>query len=316
MHTIYPATTFNSTITYPSVDYPAPQYTTGTAQEQLDGYAFFTSNAMLMLPDWSNGAGLPGVLACHGRGQNALTSFSPDGAWGDYPRALADAGFAVLAFDLGFNSWSNNLTLRTLDQAYTYLTGVTGGTKVGLMGSSMGTITALQWLRRHPTLIVGSYMISTFVDLDTVRGTAGWTTPYTMAPGDPNADIVYPQPGSPTFIANQASLSGAYKVSNDAQWTANAIIQGHTPARYPEQWRGNRIRFVHAIRDPGVPYQSMLWLASQINDPRVSTRLVTASSAAHEPQSHLAGGTTDAATIAAGGVPRSEMRDFFREAFL
>jgi pimeloyl-ACP methyl ester carboxylesterase len=313
MHTVYPVTTFDSTITYPSVLYPAPQYTTGTAQQQADGYAFFTSKAMLMLPDWSNGAGRPGILACHGRNQNVQLSFGSDPTWGDYHRALANAGFVILAVDLGFNSWSNNLTLRVLDQAYTYLTGITGGTKVGLMGTSMGTITALQWLRRHPTLVAGTWLSSTFVDLDTVRGTAGWTTPYSMQPGDPNAGIAYPVPGDATFIANQASLSGAYKVTNDAQWSANVISQGHTPARYPELWRGNRIKFVHSVYDEGVPYQSMLWLASQINDPLVSTRLIWATTSKHEPRSHLAGGTTDAATIAAGGLPRSEMRDFFYE---
>jgi hypothetical protein len=172
----------------------------------------------------------------------------------------------------------------------------------------MGTNLALQWHRRHPTLVGGSYMISAFADLDTVRATGGWTTPYTILPGDPNAGITYPTPGDAT---NVASLNGAYICSNDASWTANAILQGHTPSRYPEQWRGRRMVLQHATMDGGVPYQSAVWWVNAVDDPLCTLRLVTASTATHIPYTHLAGATTDAATLAAGGAARSELRDFF-----
>jgi hypothetical protein len=310
MHSIYPAVSFDSTITYPSVAYPAPQYTTGTATQQADGQAFATLGALLHLPDWSSGSGRPGIIAMHGRNSSPVQAFgaSYGSEFGDYLISLVNSGFVVLAIDNGHNSWSNNLGLRVMDQAYTYLTGITGGTKIGLLSTSMGTNLALQWHRRHPTLVGGSYMISAFADLDTVRATGGWTTPYTILPGDPNAGITYPTPGDAT---NVASLNGAYICSNDASWTANAILQGHTPSRYPEQWRGKRMVLQHATLDGGVPYQSAVWWVNAVNDPLCTLRLVTASTATHIPYTHLAGATTDAATLAAGGAARSELRDFF-----
>jgi pimeloyl-ACP methyl ester carboxylesterase len=310
VHTIYPVTTFDPTITYPSTLYPAPQYTTGTTQQQLDGWAFFTSNVLLHLPEWSNGAGRPPLLACHGRNNTANSAFGANygSNWGDYIMSLVNAGFAVLAADMGQNSWSNNLALRMLDLGYAYMTALTGATKVGLIGSSMGTNSALQWHRRYPDKVAGTYLISAFSDLDTIRNTGGWTAPYSVAGGDPNAGITYPAPGDATMTA---SINGAYKCTDDVGWTANGILQGHTPARYPADWRGRYIRLQHAQMDATVPYQSAVWWVNQVNDPKCTLRLVSASTADHLAYTHLAGGTTDAATLAAGGAARTELRDFF-----
>lgn len=310
MQTAYPGLSVDNTITYPSVDYPSPQYTTGTGAEQADGWAFFTSQCLLHLPDWSNGSGRPAIIACHGRNSNPVQAFGSDygSEFGDYIVSLVNWGFVVLAIDEGHNSWSNNLGLRTMDQAYTYLNTLTGRSTIGLLATSMGTNLALQWHRRHPDKVGGSYLISAFADLDTVRGTAGWVTPYSIQPGDPNAGLTYPAPGD---AANVASLNGAYKCTNDVSWTANSIIQGHTPARYPEQWRGRWMVLQHATMDGGVPYQSAVSWVNAVNDPKCTLRLVTASTATHIPYTHLAGGATDAATLAAGGAARAELRDFF-----
>jgi hypothetical protein len=232
MHSIYPAVSFDSTITYPSVDYPYPRYTTGTTTQQADGQAFATLGALLHLPDWSSGSGRPAIIAMHGRNSSPVQAFgaSYGSEFGDYLISLVNSGFVVLAIDNGHNSWSNNLGLRVMDQAYTYLTGITGGTKIGLLSTSMGT---------------------------------------------------------------------------------NLALQGHTPSRYPELWRGKRMVLQHATLDGGVPYQSAVWWVNAVNDPLCTLRLVTASTATHIPYTHLAGATTDAATLAAGGAARSELRDFF-----
>lgn len=308
MHTVYPVTTFSTAITYPSVDYPSPIYVTGTAQEQLDGWNFFTSNALLHLPDWSNGSGRPPILACHGRQNTALSAFGSnyDGGWGGYLVSLVNAGYAVLACDMGQNSWSNNMALVVLDQAYTFMAALTGKTIVGLIGSSMGTNAALQWHRRHPDKVAGTFLISAFADMDVIRNTGGWTPPYSVGAGDPNAGITYTAPG-----ALASSINGAYKVTDDAGWSANGILQGHTPARYPEQWRGRYLHLQHAQMDATVPYQSAVWWVNAVNDPKCTLRLVTASTGDHQAYTHLAGGATDAATLAAGGAARSELRDFF-----
>lgn len=311
MHSIYPVTTFDSTITYPSTLYPSPQYTTGTTQQQLDGWAFFTSKALLHLPDWSNGAGRPAIILCHGRGGGAYYTYGAgiDSDVGDYTRALADAGFILIACDFGQNSWSNNLAMRVLDQAFTYVTAITGGTQVGLFGHSMGTNLALQWHRRHPDLVACSALFSAFADMDAVRSTANWVPEWTIQPGDPNYGF--------TYGANQTqidNLNGAYFTGgSDSLWTANAIIQGHTPQRYPEQWRDRWIKFFHAAKDPLVPYQSSLRFVNAVNDPKCTHRLVNLSTATHLTKTWLLNNADDATVAAAGGLPRSEVRDYFLE---
>jgi pimeloyl-ACP methyl ester carboxylesterase len=309
MNTAYPITTFSSAITYPSVDYPAPQYTTGTTQQQIDGWANFTSNAILHLPNWSNGSGRPPILACHGRQGTALNVFGPDytSPWRDYLITLVNGGFAVMACDMGQTSWSNNMAMRLLDQAYAYMTALTGRSTVGLIGSSMGTNAALQYHRRYPSRVAGTYVGSACTALDTVRGTAGWTTPYSIQGGDPNAAIDYS--GGPATYA--AGVNGAYLSTNDVTWTANAILQGHTPARYPEDWRGRYIRLQHANLDSGVPYQSAVWWVNAVNDPKCTIRLAAGATCDHNVYTHLAGGANDAATLANGGVARTELRDWF-----
>lgn len=305
MHTVYPVTTFDTTITYPSVDYPVPTYATGTVSDQANGYAFFTSNAMLHLPDWSTGAGRPALIACHGGAQTAYSTFAPGtGRWGDYVRALADYGFVILAMDLGQTSNGNNLVMTAMDKAFAYVTAITGGTKVGLIGSSAGALACLSYIRKRPTRVGATWLIEPFIDLDASRGTSDWTQPYTVAPGDVNGANSYP-PNGPS------ASNSAFLCTDDAGFHTNAIDQGHTPARYPTDYAGNNIVCSHAYTDATVPYQQTQWWVAAVNSPTVQFRPVSYSGATHDPSTSLAGGSTDAQTIANGGLPRSELRDFF-----
>jgi pimeloyl-ACP methyl ester carboxylesterase len=281
-----------------------PTYATGTATQQTDGWAFFTSNVLVHRPDWSNGSGRPGILACHGGNQTAFSSFSPgDGStWGDYTRALADYGFVIVACDLGQLVNGNNLALSAMDQAYTLLTSITGATTVGIMGSSAGGLTTLNYLHKRPERITGAFLIEPFIDIDTSRGTSDWVTPYTVQPGDPNAGITYAA-GDPT------ASNGAYLCTDDTGFHTNAIDQKHTPARYPADFAGMNIHVRHAWMDPTIPYQASQWWVGAVNSPTVTFTATTLATAQHLPNTMLAG--DDAATVAAGGLPRSELRDFF-----
>jgi pimeloyl-ACP methyl ester carboxylesterase len=306
MHTVYPVTTFSITIAYPSTDYPVPQYTTGTTTEQTNGWAFFTSKVMLHVPDWSRGTGRKAILAVHGSNQTAFSTFAPGDAsrWGDYTRTLVDAGYAFLAMDTGGLPVGNNLALTAMDLGYTYLTGLTGGTVVGLCGSSAGALACLSWARKWPARVGAICLLNPFIDVETTRSGGWWTTPYSIAPGDPNAGITYAVP-------DVSLTNGAFKCTDDAGFITNAVDQGHVPARYPTDFAGQHIFIAHAQHDATVPYQSSQWWASAVGSPTVTWRAVTAATGDHEPKTLLAGGANDTATIAAGGLPRSAVRDFF-----
>jgi len=313
MHTVYPITTFNSAISYPSSDYPVPTYTSGTATEISNGWAFNTASpVMLHLPDWSNGVGRPAIIACHGLNQTASSTFAPGtGRWGDYTRALVDAGFVILSMDLGAQHFGNNLTMQLLDQAYAYLTGLTGGAKVGLLGSSAGALSCLSWSRKWPARVGGIYLLNGYVDFESARGDTGWTLPYSVSAGDPNADLYPGLVAGGSGTGDPTSTNGAFKCTDAASFATNATNQGHVPARYPTDWSGHNIVLASAHRDPTLPYQAAQWWASAVGSPTVKFRAVTYTGAAHEPGSLLGGADTDAATAAAGGLPRSELRDFF-----
>lgn len=308
MHTVYPVTTFSSTISYPSADYPVPTYTAGTQTQKDNGWAFLTSKAILHLPDWSSGLGRPGIIACHGYNQTAWSSLQPgsDAVWGDYHRFLADAGFVVLAADLGALHTGNNVALSVIDRAYTFLTAITGRTKVGLAGSSAGGLAVLNWYHQYPGRVGGAYLMNPYIDIDAVRATSGWAVPYSIQPGDPNADL-YPGGGSP----DKATSNGAYLCSDDAGFITNAVNQNRTPDRYPQDYADKNITVATALRDGGVPYQMSQWWVSAVNSPTVKLRLVTCATAQHQPYTLLGGGSTDPQTAAVGGLRRSELRDFF-----
>jgi hypothetical protein len=60
-----------------------------------------------------------------------------------------------------------------------------------------------------------------------------------------------------------------------------------------------------------VPYQSAVWWVNAVNDPKCTIRLAAGATCDHNVYTHLAGGANDAATLANGGVARTELRDWF-----
>lgn len=308
MFTTYPATTFDTTISYPSTDYPAPSYTGTGATAQANGWAPFTSNGLLHRPDWSNGSGRKGILALHGNNQTAWSAFQPGagGRWGDYTRALADYGFVVLAMDLGGLSNGNNLAMRALDLAYSYLCGITGGSTVGLLGSSDGGLAALNWLHKRPSQVKATFLVNPYIDVDSQRQTTGWVKPWSIAASDPNAGITYP-------TGDGGASASAYLCANDTDWQNNAVAQQHTPARYPGDYAGKRIHIAKSQLDATIPYQQDVWWVGAVNSPTVTLSIYNPTGNDHQPSTLLAGGATDSATTAAGGLPRSALRDFFYE---
>lgn len=91
----------------------------------------------------------PGIVYCHGSGDNARTILSKAGQ-----RPLIDAlaqRYAVVAADLGLQAWGNDTHVQRIGEAITHLRatwGVTG--PVILVAGSMGNLGALGYARLHP----------------------------------------------------------------------------------------------------------------------------------------------------------------------
>jgi alpha-beta hydrolase superfamily lysophospholipase len=110
----------------------------------------------------------PAALFCHGRGTTPLEVTDP--TWGQgVSKALAEAGYPVLAGTLsGTAPWGNDASQAKLADARTYAQGTLGAAsgKVGLVGLSMGALTALNWTRANPTLVACIALLIPVTDLD------------------------------------------------------------------------------------------------------------------------------------------------------
>lgn len=340
---ITPYTTQTISITYPSTTYPAPPTYTGSSgpagisgrTQQQNGYAFFDSKMHLLMP--SGGAPRKGIIALHGANQTAYQAVI-GGNWGDYTFSLSDrGGYAILGLDHGQLSFYNPLSMAAVDAAYTVLTTLLGTptAKVGLLASSMGGGTALQWAKKNPTKTACVAALAPSLNVDNVHGSSDWTVPTACIPqpGDANYDLY---PGDWPDTTNGPAVDYAYLVSNPTfnggpspynatEWANNVVANGYADLnRHPENWRGIGvpIRLWKAQRDGTGPYQEAVWWVGQVNDPLVTIRpLITRTGA-----DHMAGtwGTMNAAMTAPsglsdyniqvqGGVPRWEFVDFFAQ---
>lgn len=98
-----------------------------------------------------------GVIYCHGGGGGYY------GWWDLMHRLCEELGTIVVSPDLVDASlpvpgatWGNDVSMTKMGAAKTALAGLgCRSDKVFLTGASMGTITALNWLRENPTLVAG-----------------------------------------------------------------------------------------------------------------------------------------------------------------
>lgn len=184
----------------------------------------------------------PAIICMHSHGGD-VSQYHPgvptiaDPGW--HVWMLAQAGYLVLAVDHGgVATWSNATTMSRVDDAYTYVMnlGAKSG-KVGVMGWSMGGLTALNWIKRNPTKISCAWIWSPVSDLTWARSNVTW---------GPEITTAYP------------SGSAGYNVADE-----------------PASWRGIApMKIAHATDDTVVPSTQTDTFVAAVNDPLVSKRTV------------------------------------------
>jgi len=179
--------------------------------------AFPNDTSCLVMPNgYPIGRGtLHAVIGCHGR-TGASWNYA---AWatnqpGYYTQYMADyAGIVTLGVDhSATNSWGDPTAMRAMDDAYNYLVNTVKmpTSKVGIIGHSMGGLTALNWALRNPGKIAGIWCISPATDLRFWRDASGAYT------------ITYPNANGVTQGAFTTEVNNIYASSTTA--TASATI--------------------------------------------------------------------------------------------
>jgi dienelactone hydrolase len=239
-------------------------------------------NTMLHTPRWNGkGAGLRGIIVCHGHGGNALQAQQGEGFW-THPSVLADAGYAVMAVDEGATSWMDDACMTAITAAYNDLVSTVGitGTKVGLMGWSMGGGSALNWVKRNPTLAAAVWLWSPLTDLDWVHGTGGYT---------------------PAYATGGLTPAGGWATEIDTAYGGNyaANAPGHKVYDEPSTWANIcPIKIAHATDDDTLPVAASTSFVANVNSTKVTLR--TPDTTGGHQGSILA-------------VPSSEVVGFFRD---
>lgn len=126
----------------------------------------------VLLPvPWAGDGTVPGVVYCHGYGEDAILPVSSPqtGQW-QMIDALVNAGYPVIVCDLGGHLFGAdpfatrvNAAILTLQVTYGAKTG-----KVFMFGTSMGGCGALSYSARNPTKVYGLAAVAPVVDLQAV----------------------------------------------------------------------------------------------------------------------------------------------------
>lgn len=157
---------------------------------------FYTSDAgFAVYPDNYNPVTTKVIIGCHGHGGNALQyGYAP---LKKHTEALVRAGYVVVGIDHArVNAWGDAGAVSAIGDAYiTYgLTpgGLTSG-KVGLMGWSMGGLTAINAARSLGPSVVGALLAFTpATDIRYFRQNSTLYTPsYPLAPATNQGNATY-----------------------------------------------------------------------------------------------------------------------------
>lgn len=108
----------------------------------------------VILPrEWNGDGTKPGVLYCHGYEASELLVATD--ALMPLIEAVVTAGFPVMSCYLGGDTWGNDSCMTRMDAAWTYLTNTvkTHPSKLGIIGRSMGHVSAVNYANRHPTRV-------------------------------------------------------------------------------------------------------------------------------------------------------------------
>lgn len=247
-------------------------------------------DSMLLTPSWNeSGAGLKGIIALHGHG-NDCKFVMMGGAFEPHPWRLAQSGFAVLCIDRGDSWWNGDATVDSstasgmgaINAAYNDLINTVGvaGTKVGLIGQSMGGGAGLQFIKQRPTYVACAYFVNPATDLDFFHQTAGYTPAYSI-------------------LGN--TYAGAYVAEIDAAYGGNYAVNavGHKIRDEYSTWHGLGIpiTIAQASDDVTVPPAASTAFVNGVNDANVTLR---------------AGSLTGGHLGAEANIDWTEIRDFFQ----
>jgi pimeloyl-ACP methyl ester carboxylesterase len=111
----------------------------------------------------------PGIVYCHSVG-NDSAQVAATGYVDTVTMALAQAGYMLYGGDMGGTAvWGNDASQTAVTTARTNVqAAATGGAKagkVGLLATSMGALTALNWARANPSLVACIGLMIPVVDL-------------------------------------------------------------------------------------------------------------------------------------------------------
>jgi alpha-beta hydrolase superfamily lysophospholipase len=137
----------------------------------VGGYFAGEKSTALVPTDWKGDGTIPGVIYCHGYGEDGLIPTLPaqNGQFSNLT-ALVAAGYPVLACDLGGSLWGYDPFRARVDSAITYLQGTVGAKagKVVVVGTSMGGLGALVYAANNPTKVSGVVGIGPTSDMQHV----------------------------------------------------------------------------------------------------------------------------------------------------
>lgn len=187
------------------------------------------------------------ILTFHGHGADAYTWKQGTMGAPKFATNLAENGWVVVSDDFGGNTpWANDTAMADTDQVYQFATQLTNALApkcapiVDLCGWSMGGLTALNWVKRNPTLVHRVIL---------------WC---------PATQITYFHNNNPSGYG--AEIEADY---GGAAWATN--IAGHEPAMEPAAYRGlPPIRIYHGDADTTVPIQQTRDFVAAVNDPNLT----------------------------------------------
>lgn len=197
------------------------------------------------------------IIALHGRYLTSIT-------WGpitsptayEHVRALLRRGYAVVSIDAGgLTPWSNALSMTAINNAVDIALARFGGTKVGLLGFSMGGLEALNYIKRYPSKVAGAMLWAPCTDLKWAYNLSGYVPAYPL--GGLTADSAFISEINAAFSCTSGtflSATAGYRIVDEyATWKNKAPI-----------------KLIHATDDNVVPIGQAREFIAGVDDPFVT----------------------------------------------
>lgn len=170
----------------------------------------------LLLPrNWAADQTVPGIVFCHGYGDNALAAIDGAGHAGQsqIARRLAEAGYPVLGCDLGGTStWGYTPVQSRINDAITYLQSTVKAKagKVALVGISMGGCNALVYAANNPANVSCLVGVAPVNDLQSIvtNNTGGLAAAINAVYPSGYSDATYGATYNPTVMAASGKYAG------------------------------------------------------------------------------------------------------------